>query len=106
MAERAAGRLSLLHILALYAAYNPKVGYCQGKLSETIEYHYYTALHYAGMAYVGGLLLMSMEEEDAFWAMMSLFESPKYLAGYYDATMSRYTVRQALWSILVYCCCD
>ncbi len=32
---------------------------------------------------------MSMDEENAFWALVSLFESPKYLAGYYDASMSR-----------------
>ena len=42
------------------------------------------------MAYIGGLLLMTLEEEeDAFWALVSLFERPKYLAGYYDSSMSR-----------------
>ncbi len=47
----------------------------------------------AGMAYIGGLLLMNMDEEDAFWALLSLCESPKYLAGYYDASMSRWGIR-------------
>ena len=51
----------------------------------------------AGMAYVGGLLLMSMEEEDTFWALVSLFDRPKYLSGYYNHSMDRCVILLALF---------
>ena len=42
-----------------------------------------------GMAYVAGVLLMQLEEEDAFWCFVSLMERPKYLRGYYSVDMLR-----------------
>ena len=65
------GQQMLFNILAVYARVNPKVGYCQG------------------MAYVAGVLLMHMAEEEAFWCMVALFESPKYLEGYYSESLHR-----------------
>ena len=56
--------------------------------SDVLIFCYYI-FTYAGMAYIGGLLLMSMEEEDTFWALVSLFDRPKYLSGYYDPSMGK-----------------
>lgn len=65
------GRAALFRILAVYVLYNPEVSYCQG------------------MSYIGGMLLMNMTEEDAFWMLVSLFERPKYLSGYFDSSLSK-----------------
>ncbi|EDO32633.1 predicted protein [Nematostella vectensis] len=65
------GRASLFRVLAVYAHYNTQVSYCQG------------------MSYIAGMLLMNMDEEDAFWCLVSLFERPKYLAGYFDNSLSK-----------------
>lgn len=60
----ALGQAALRNILRAYAVYDPKVGYCQG------------------MAFVAGLLLSYMPEEDAFWTLTALLQNPKYgLAG-------------------------
>ncbi|XP_065050951.1 USP6 N-terminal-like protein isoform X1 [Rhopilema esculentum] len=45
---------ALFHILAAYSMYNVEVGYCQG------------------MSGIAALLLMYMNEEDAFWALSAL----------------------------------
>ena len=45
--------------------------------------------HVIGMSYIGGMLLMQLEEYDAFWCFVSLMERQKYLRGYYSANMSR-----------------
>ncbi|KAM8978309.1 USP6 N-terminal-like protein isoform X4 [Sarcophilus harrisii] len=51
---------SLFHVLAAYSIYNTEVGYCQG------------------MSQITALLLMYMNEEDAFWALVKLLSGPKY----------------------------
>ncbi|KAG5896769.1 hypothetical protein JTB14_008345 [Gonioctena quinquepunctata] len=51
---------SLFNVLTAYAMYNSEVGYCQG------------------MSGLAGVLLMYMDEEDAFWAVHILLTSPKY----------------------------
>ncbi|CAG9763280.1 unnamed protein product [Ceutorhynchus assimilis] len=50
----------LFNVLTAYAMYNSEVGYCQG------------------MSGVAGVLLMYMDEEDAFWAVHILLSDPKY----------------------------
>ncbi|XP_065909077.1 TBC1 domain family member whacked-like isoform X2 [Dysidea avara] len=75
------GRSSLLKVLAVYSQYNPTVGYCQG------------------MSYVAAMLLMYLDEEDAFWALVSLFEGPKYLANFYD---KKFTKLQAFAEVFSY----
>lgn len=71
MERDGAGQRMLFNILAVYARVNPRVGYCQG------------------MAYVAGVLLMQMPEEAAFWCLVALLESPRYLEGYYSETLDR-----------------
>ncbi|XP_028933397.1 USP6 N-terminal-like protein isoform X1 [Ornithorhynchus anatinus] len=51
---------ALFHVLAAYSIYNTEVGYCQG------------------MSQITALLLMYMNEEDAFWALVKLLSGPKY----------------------------
>uniref|UniRef100_A0A8C5RCV2 USP6 N-terminal-like protein n=1 Tax=Laticauda laticaudata TaxID=8630 RepID=A0A8C5RCV2_LATLA len=51
---------SLFHVLAAYSVYNTEVGYCQG------------------MSHITALLLMYMNEEDAFWALVKLLSGPKH----------------------------
>jgi hypothetical protein len=74
MVKGGEGQRRLFNILALYARINPHTGYCQG------------------MAYIGAVLLMAMEEEDAFWALASLMESPKYFQHYYSEDLWRVQV--------------
>ncbi|XP_059170169.1 USP6 N-terminal-like protein isoform X2 [Physella acuta] len=51
---------ALFHVLAAYSVYNTEVGYCQG------------------MSEIAALLLMYLNEEDAFWGLSQLFVSPKH----------------------------
>ncbi|XP_030071839.1 USP6 N-terminal-like protein isoform X2 [Microcaecilia unicolor] len=51
---------ALFHVLAAYSLYNTEVGYCQG------------------MSQITALLLMYMNEEDAFWALVKLFSGLKH----------------------------
>ncbi|XP_037978187.2 USP6 N-terminal-like protein isoform X4 [Plutella xylostella] len=51
---------SLFHVLCAYAMYNAEVGYCQG------------------MAGLAAVLLLYMDEEDAFWALAALLSNSKY----------------------------
>ena len=51
---------SLFNVLTAYAMYNSEVGYCQG------------------MSGLAGVLLMYMNEDDAFWALHTLLSDPKY----------------------------
>uniref|UniRef100_A0A8C5N470 USP6 N-terminal-like protein n=1 Tax=Leptobrachium leishanense TaxID=445787 RepID=A0A8C5N470_9ANUR len=51
---------ALFHVLAAYSLYNTEVGYCQG------------------MSQITALLLMYMNEEDAFWALVKLFSDTKH----------------------------
>ncbi|XP_071954675.1 uncharacterized protein [Antedon mediterranea] len=69
--EGVEGRAALFRVLAVYARYNPAVGYCQG------------------MSYIVGMLLMNLDEVDAFWVMVVLFEKAKYLSGYFNSSMGR-----------------
>eukprot|EP00945_MAST-04E_sp_MAST-4E-sp1_P007912 g7912.t1 len=50
------GQRSMFHVLRAYSVYNPEVGYCQG------------------MGYICALLLCYLNEEDAFWTMVSLMQ--------------------------------
>ncbi|XP_032227912.2 small G protein signaling modulator 3 homolog isoform X2 [Nematostella vectensis] len=77
------GRASLFRVLAVYAHYNTQVSYCQG------------------MSYIAGMLLMNMDEEDAFWCLVSLFERPKYLAGYFDNSLSKIQIHAAVFERLM-----
>ncbi|XP_029622757.1 USP6 N-terminal-like protein isoform X3 [Salmo trutta] len=51
---------SLFHVLSAYSVYNTEVSYCQG------------------MSQVAALLLMYMNEEDAFWALSQLLTNQKH----------------------------
>ncbi|XP_033628907.1 USP6 N-terminal-like protein [Asterias rubens] len=51
---------ALFHILSAYSMYNTEVGYCQG------------------MSQIAALLLMYMNEEDAFWALHVLLTDTKH----------------------------
>nr|XP_023697850.1 USP6 N-terminal-like protein isoform X2 [Paramormyrops kingsleyae] len=50
----------LFHVLAAYSVYNTEVSYCQG------------------MSQIAAILLMYMNEEDAFWALSQLLTSQKH----------------------------
>jgi hypothetical protein len=51
---------ALFHVLVAYSMYNPTLGYTQG------------------MSSIAAMLLMYLNEEDAFWAMVVLIGSPRY----------------------------
>jgi USP6 N-terminal-like protein len=51
---------SLFNVLVAYSMYNMEVGYCQG------------------MSGLAGILLMYMDEEEAFWALSILLSDSKY----------------------------
>ncbi|XP_034424823.1 USP6 N-terminal-like protein isoform X2 [Hippoglossus hippoglossus] len=51
---------SLFHVLSAYSVYNTEVSYCQG------------------MSQIAALLLMFMNEEDAFWALSQLLTNHKH----------------------------
>lgn len=51
---------ALFHVLAAYSVYNTEVGYCQG------------------MNEIAALLLMYMNEEDAFWGLAQLFVTDRH----------------------------
>ncbi|XP_063393903.1 USP6 N-terminal-like protein isoform X1 [Cydia fagiglandana] len=51
---------SLFNVLCAYSMYNSEVGYCQG------------------MSGLAGVLLMYMDEEDAFWALATLLSDNRY----------------------------
>lgn len=51
---------ALFNVLVAYSMYNPVLGYCQG------------------MSSIGAVLLMYLNEEDAFWALVVLIGSPKF----------------------------
>ncbi|XP_046604609.1 USP6 N-terminal-like protein isoform X1 [Neodiprion virginianus] len=57
---------SMFYVLAAYSMYNMEVGYCQG------------------MSVLAGLLLLYMNEEDAFWGLSVLLADKKYsMHGFY-----------------------
>ncbi|XP_052007561.1 USP6 N-terminal-like protein [Xyrauchen texanus] len=51
---------SLFHVLSAYSVYNTEVSYCQG------------------MSQIAAILLMFMNEEDAFWALTQLLTNQKH----------------------------
>uniref|UniRef100_T1JCJ1 USP6 N-terminal-like protein n=1 Tax=Strigamia maritima TaxID=126957 RepID=T1JCJ1_STRMM len=51
---------ALFHVLGAYSMYNTEIGYCQG------------------MSQIAALLLMYLNEEDAFWAMSLLMSNQKH----------------------------
>ncbi|CAH1798329.1 unnamed protein product [Owenia fusiformis] len=51
---------ALFHVLSAYSMYNTEVGYCQG------------------MSQIAALLLMYMNEEDAFWALSTLLTDSRH----------------------------
>uniref|UniRef100_A0A1I8PEW5 Rab-GAP TBC domain-containing protein n=1 Tax=Stomoxys calcitrans TaxID=35570 RepID=A0A1I8PEW5_STOCA len=53
-------QVSLFNVLNAYSIYNPELGYCQG------------------MACVAGVLLLYMQEEEAFWALNALIVNEKF----------------------------
>ncbi|KAI7814818.1 putative USP6 N-terminal-like protein [Triplophysa rosa] len=57
---------SLFHVLSAYSVYNTEVSYCQG------------------MSQIAAILLMFMNEEDAFWALSQLLTNQKHaMHGFY-----------------------
>ncbi|CAI8052991.1 USP6 N-terminal-like protein [Geodia barretti] len=77
-------KISLLRVLMMYAKFNTSVGYCQG------------------MAYIAALLLMHMtNEEDVFWSILTIFDSEKYLARFYDRKLSRMQTCGGIFSLLL-----
>jgi len=77
------GRAALFRVLAVYAMYNPQVSYCQG------------------MSYIAGMFLMNMEEEASFWCLVSMFERPKYLAGYFNDSLGKIQRHAAVFERLM-----
>ncbi|KFV48626.1 USP6 N-terminal-like, partial [Gavia stellata] len=69
---------SLFHVLAAYSIYNTEVGYCQG------------------MSQITALLLMYMNEEDAFWALVKLLSGPKHAMHGMDFHVTYYIARHYL----------
>ncbi|KAG7473716.1 hypothetical protein MATL_G00098790 [Megalops atlanticus] len=69
--EAIEGQAKLFRVLTAYARYNPQIGYCQG------------------MSHIAAVLLMNLTEEEAFWALVTLLEKPKYLAGLFDHALDK-----------------
>ncbi|KAL0923051.1 hypothetical protein M5K25_007096 [Dendrobium thyrsiflorum] len=68
------GRNALRRLLTAYARHNPSVGYCQA------------------MNFFGGLLLLLMPEENAFWTLLGIMDD--YFEGYYSEEMIESQVDQ------------
>lgn len=63
---------ALFNVLGAYSMYNAEIGYCQG------------------MSQIAALLLMYLDEEDAFWALSILVSDEKYnMHGEYLLEMSQ-----------------
>ncbi|KAG1339162.1 TBC1 domain family member 8B [Cocos nucifera] len=75
------GRNALRHLLTAYARHNPSVGYCQA------------------MNFFGGLLLLLMPEENAFWTLLGIIDD--YFDGYYSEEMIESQVDQLVLEELV-----
>ncbi|XP_053185974.1 USP6 N-terminal-like protein [Scomber japonicus] len=71
---------SLFHVLSAYSVYNTEVSYCQG------------------MSQIAALLLMYMNEEDAFWALSQLLTNQRH-AMHGETTPFTLTLR--LWDIFI-----
>ncbi|KAF3331683.1 TBC1 domain family member 8B-like isoform X1 [Carex littledalei] len=75
------GRGALRRLLTAYARHNPSVGYCQA------------------MNFFGGLLLLLMSEENAFWTLVGMID--EYFDGYYSEEMIESQVDQLVLDELV-----
>lgn len=73
------GQQVLLNLLRSYALFDPDIGYCQG------------------MGYLAGVLLMQMDEENAFFMLINLMENYQ-VRGYFVQGMSR--VYQSLYKMV------
>ncbi|KFR17839.1 USP6 N-terminal-like, partial [Opisthocomus hoazin] len=76
---------SLFHVLAAYSIYNTEVGYCQG------------------MSQITALLLMYMNEEDAFWALVKLLSGPKHAMhgmGFHVTCARHYLIFVSIFKLL------
>ncbi|CAG9327272.1 unnamed protein product [Blepharisma stoltei] len=73
---RQGGQQSLTNILRAYAFLDPEIGYCQG------------------MAYIVGVFLMHVDEESAFWMLVSFMYNYQ-MRGYYMQGMAK--VYQSLY---------
>ncbi|NWV66283.1 US6NL protein, partial [Malurus elegans] len=73
---------SLFHVLAAYSIYNTEVGYCQG------------------MSQITALLLMYMNEEDAFWALVKLLSGPKHAMHGMEFHISVFRFQPALFKLI------
>jgi len=81
--QLAFGQSALRNVLRAYAVHDPDVGYCQG------------------MAFVAGLLVIVMKEEDAFFTLVGLLDSPKYaLSGMYAPGLPRFSEVMHIFNIL------
>jgi hypothetical protein len=58
--------------------FNPEVGYCQG------------------MGFLASMLLMSMDDEDAFWTLAALVTKSKYLHGFFTPGLPKIKVALSL----------
>ncbi|XP_073113323.1 uncharacterized protein [Elaeis guineensis] len=76
------GRNALRRLLTAYARHNPSVGYCQA------------------MNFFGGLLLLLMPEENAFWTLLGIIDD--YFDGYYSEEMIESQVDQLVLEELVH----
>ncbi|NWI81170.1 US6NL protein, partial [Dryoscopus gambensis] len=79
---------SLFHVLAAYSIYNTEVGYCQG------------------MSQITALLLMYMNEEDAFWALVQLLSGPKHAMHGMEFHVSIFRFQPVLFKLIfqLLCC--
>lgn len=75
------GRSSLRRLLLAYAQHNPSVGYCQA------------------MNFFGGILLLMMPEENAFWTLVGIMDD--YFEGYYSEEMIESQVDQLVFEELI-----
>eukprot|EP00250_Pteridium_aquilinum_P014765 c22188_g1_i1 orf=480-2690(-) len=75
------GRNALRNLLTAYARHNPNVGYCQA------------------MNFFGGLLLLMMPEENAFWTLTGILDD--CFEGYYTEKMLETQVDQLVLEELV-----
>jgi hypothetical protein len=81
--QLAFGQSALRNVLRAYAVHDPAVGYCQG------------------MAFVAGLLVIVMKEEDAFFTLVGLLDGPKYsLSGMYAPGLPRFSEVMHIFNIL------